>query len=488
MQKTSKRDSSLIGVVALLALLALLVLLVWFTVDLGRLSWLFPELARDSEQSNLALLCCTLLAWLVFAAAMLVARVALRSLGTKKAAAVVLIGGVLLGAAAASAAPASSNDSARYAWDGIVQQNGISPYQYVPADPALERLRPSWLFQNAGPDGSCANADFPAGASQVGATCLAINRPTVPTIYPPTAEIFFFLVRLPLPPEVGFIAFQLIGVLLGLVISIGLLRLFRGAADRAAWWAWSPLLAFEGINNAHVDLLAAGLTLLSVILLARGRILGSAIAFGAAVATKLIPAIAAVGLLYRKPWRFILVSVASFVVLYLPYLLLSGPAVIGFLPGYLNEEGYDAGHSSPRFALLSWLLPTSWAVVVGVVIILLAAVFSWRRADPGRPWEAQAFFIALALLIASPSYPWYGLLLLPFIVLSGRFEYLGVPIALTVVYFARWPDGLITSRVGLALAALAMIAGWLWRRRTAAVQGSGSNRVVPSLASSNTTT
>ncbi len=38
-------------------------------------------------------------------------------------------------------APPNSTDVYRYVWDGRVQAHGISPYRYVPADPALAQLR-----------------------------------------------------------------------------------------------------------------------------------------------------------------------------------------------------------------------------------------------------------------------------------------------------------------------------------------------------------
>ena len=44
--------------------------------------------------------------------------------------------------------------------------------------------------------------------------------------------------------------------------------------------------------------------------------------------------------------------------------------------------------------------------------------------------------IGLTLLIVSPNYPWYALMLLPFIVLSGRWEYVAVILALDVT--ATW--------------------------------------------------
>jgi hypothetical protein len=52
----------------------------------------------------------------------------LRGVPRRRVGAVIIAGTVLLGLVAVSAPPRTSNDSARYAWDGIVQKAGISPY------------------------------------------------------------------------------------------------------------------------------------------------------------------------------------------------------------------------------------------------------------------------------------------------------------------------------------------------------------------------
>ncbi len=70
----------------------------------------------------------------------------LRRVPRRRVGAVIIAGTVLLGLVAVSAPPRTSNDSARYAWDGIVQKAGISPYSYVPVDETLAELRPDWLF------------------------------------------------------------------------------------------------------------------------------------------------------------------------------------------------------------------------------------------------------------------------------------------------------------------------------------------------------
>ena len=52
-----------------------------------------------------------------------------------------LIGLAILMRAALLFAPPHSTDIYRYVWDGRVQADGINPYAYVPADPALGHLR-----------------------------------------------------------------------------------------------------------------------------------------------------------------------------------------------------------------------------------------------------------------------------------------------------------------------------------------------------------
>src|SRR5262249_19279032 len=45
-------------------------------------------------------------------------------------------------------APPHSTDVFRYVWDGRVQADGINPYRYIPADPALAHLRDAGIYPN----------------------------------------------------------------------------------------------------------------------------------------------------------------------------------------------------------------------------------------------------------------------------------------------------------------------------------------------------
>src|SRR5690606_2912874 len=178
--------------------------------------------------------------------------------------------------------PSSSTDSFRYAWDGRVQAAGISPYDHPPADPALAGLRDDWLFPP-----ECGERwlwPLPDGG------CTRINRPTVPTIYPPLAQAYFLLVHWVSPDGARHKVLQLGGWVMAVLALLALVRL--AGPRRAALWAWCPAVPVEAVNNAHIDMLGVLLVVLAFsVVRGRGALLG------AAVAAKLLPATALPGAL-----------------------------------------------------------------------------------------------------------------------------------------------------------------------------------------------
>ena len=375
----------------------------------------------------------TLALWVVFALAI----IALRKVPKRAAVAVVLAGSVLIGGAALLGPPNTSTDSARYAWDGIVQNAGISPYEYVPADPALEHLRTDWLFPAAGTnaDGepACEGARVMTTA-EVGTgdlLCTTINRAKVPTIYPPTSELVFAGVRAIVGPDAEYAPMQVVGLLVSLSITVLLLGALRRMGRDPRWaalWGWCPLVATEGVTNSHIDIVGALLLVVATILVSSGRRWTGGLALGAAIATKLIPVIGAPALLGRKPWPLIASSIAAFLLLYVPYVIGSGIGVLGYLPGYLTEEGYSSG---TRFILLSLIAPGSGALILAAILVAITGLLVWWKTDPTNPWLGQLVMIGVTMLIVTPRYPWYALLLVPMIAATGRWEWLAVPLALT---------------------------------------------------------
>ena len=404
-----------------------------------------------------ALIACTIALWVIFALAIL----AIRSVPVRPAIAIILIGSALIGGAAMAGPPNTSTDSARYAWDGIVQNAGISPYRYVPVDDALGTLRPDWLFptplENADGTHRCLDpradptSSLPSGVP----LCSALNRPKVPTIYPAAAEIFFAGVRLITGPAAEYWPLQLTGLVMSLAITAMLIVALRRRNLDPRWaalWGWSPIVATEAVTNSHIDILGTLLVLVATLLVSRGLRFRGGIALGAAIAVKLIPVIAAPALLRRQPGKVIATSIVTFALLYIPYLITTGIAVLGYLPGYLSEEGYNDGS---RFTLLTLFVPTTASLAVAAVLLLITAVLVWWKSNPDAPWLGQLVMIGTTLLIVSPRYPWYALLLVPFIALSGRWEWFAVPLALTVRLLI--PNHMV-SQVAIAIAIVVIVA------------------------------
>jgi hypothetical protein len=405
--------------------------------------------------------------------AALLAVVALRGTALSgRAITLVVLGGALaLQIAAISAPPATSNDSYRYAWDGKVQLAGIDPYRYVPSDPALDGLRDDRLFP---PDAAhCLGETFDHGTK-----CTKLNRVTVRTIYPPVGEAAFTLMRL---ASFGGHGAQLPVQLGGLLGAVGIAWLLlrragpqRYAADSglAALWAWSPIVAIECANNAHIDWLSSALIVLLLGALGRDRVRTAAILLGLAIAVKVYPVLLLPALLRRRAGWMLSLPFAVAAVTYIPHVLAVGWDVVGYLPGYLNEEGYRSGS---RFALLGIVLPDSWTTKVAALILGSAALWTlWRvrrHADPVRPEAAATALVGIAMLVAASNYPWYMLMLLALVCLSGLWQWLPIVIAPSATYLlgnypAPWPDRSVYL-AAMALTAVLFSASWMRARRLA---------------------
>ncbi|MFF2744140.1 hypothetical protein ACFVVA_01230 [Kitasatospora sp. NPDC058048] len=376
--------------------------------------------------------------WYVLDAALFtLALVLLRGVGDRHVVPLVLAGSVAVAAVGLLAPPRTSDDAYRYVWDGRVQAAGTSPYARTPDDPALARLRDPGLFPVG--DG-CAGWDERRTAD---GDCTRINRPAVHTIYPPVAEAWFLAVH---PFGGGVRGVQAAGAVLAVATTGALLAARRGSR-RAALWGWCPGVTVWAVNDAHVDTLGALLMVAGLGFSARRRAGAGGALLGAAVATKLLPALALPGalsgLLARRPTRsdvlLLAVALGTFVAVYLPYLVASGPGVLGYLPGYLREEGYEQGHLD-RFGLLRIVVADRWAPWAAALVLAVVALWVLLRGDPGRPWRGALLVTGTALLVVAPSYPWYGLLVVALVALDGRWEWLAVPAAGQALYLVGGAD------------------------------------------------
>ena len=390
----------------------------------------------------------------------------------------VLAAAVVFQLAALTAGPQLSDDLYRYAWDGRVQAAGTNPYRYPPDDARVAGLRDSWLWP---PPEDCADIHRAPG-------CTRLNRPGERTIYPPVGQVWFRFLDLVLPAgseERGLqVAHALVGLALAGVLA-GMLAASGRDPARAALYAWSPLAVVETAMDAHVDVLAALVSVAALGTLSRRREGVAGALVGAAAAIKLIPGLLVPAMLRSRPLRVVTGAALVVGVAYLPHVVAVGPKVLGYLPDYLQEEEYGRGN---RFLLLRLLgLGGTVAQVVAVLLVVGAAVWvAWPAR--GHPATTRArWLLVVAFLVATPVQPWYALLLVAVALLDGAWEALVVAAAAYPLYFATVLDGPAVGMgmVSYGVAALVVVAVEATRRRGRTRTGSGSTfrRPVPGAAS-----
>jgi len=410
-------------------------------------------------------------AWIAFIAAAWL----LRKVPRRAAVALILLGGIAIQAVAVSAPPKNSSDLYRYIWDGRVQAAGIDPYQYVPAATQLTGLRNEFLFYPKGQ--YCVRPSYVSShpAAELTAGCTMINRPTVPTIYPPVAEAYFLGVYYLHPADDSSTPIQA-ATALAAVLTTGLLLFGLGRLGRdirmAALWSWCPTVALEAGNSAHVDVVAVGITAAAVLVLATARttrrtILGGVL-LGLAIATKLTPALTVPALLRRR-WATVAVSAGSaFALVYLPHVLAVGGKVIGFLPGYLQQEQYSSG---TRYGIIGLFVTGPLASAVALLILAAVAFAVLQFSPPDRPWQGALMMTAAALAVATPQYQWYSLLLVMLVALDGRPEWLAFAAG---GYYAAEPSlgryhvpWRLHDAIAYGVPLVVVAAGWLIRNELA---------------------
>ncbi|WP_051390189.1 DUF2029 domain-containing protein [Bradyrhizobium sp. Ec3.3] len=298
--------------------------------------------------------------------------------------------------------PLLSSDVYRYVWDGRVQAAGINPYRYVPADEALAFLRDGTIFPH-------------------------INRAdTAVTIYPPVAQ-FFFLVVTRVGESVTVMRVALLGCeSVTVLVIVLLLRRMGRPLTRVTAYLWHPLPIWEIANSGHVDALMVALMLLGLWIALAGHALRGAvvIAFSVLVKPYVAPVLAGIW----RPWdvKMPLVVIATAALCYLPYLSV-GWGVLGFLTdGYLTEEGIRAGNDL-------WLL-SLWRLVFGehqsdvvAYVVLAALILLFKGLSVARSSHRSIastladinMLLLVTLLLLSPNYPWYFLVITPFVALCG---------------------------------------------------------------------
>ena len=317
--------------------------------------------------------------------------------------------------------PYHSSDIYRYVWDGWVQAAGVNPYLYIPDDPALARLRDVSIWPNIN------RADY------------------APTIYPPAAQMIFFLItRIPagvIGMKIGWIAFECVTAW----AVIRLLDHLRLPRARLLIYAWSPLVVWEVAGSGHLDAAMATFLILAVLASLRDRHGIAGVAMGLAVLVKFFPLVALPALWRRWDWKLPTAFLTVIAVGYTLYLG-AGLKVFGFLSGYSQEEGLRDGSGfwfvyAFRF-LTGFTLPAILYVATVALLLGCLALFVVTSRDSAKPMSGALLLAATGMIALSPGHPWYFVWLMPLLCFAPSLPVLWVTVVSPLLY---WPNAYSVS-------------------------------------------
>lgn len=340
--------------------------------------------------------------------------------------------------------PTLSDDVYRYVWDGRVQLHGVHPYAHAPDDPVLAGLRDeNWT---------------------------RINHPSVKTIYPPLAQLFFLGLA---ATGAGPLGFKLtLGLLdFGVVLALGqLLRRLELPLDRLVFYAWNPLAVLETAGSGHVEPLAILLLLLAVGWIIGGRVRLSMAALAGAIQVKLLPVLLVPAFGRRASKSAWWVLVAVLLGLLAPYALL-GPPIGAGLFDYAQRWEYNAFAYAGVQGTLEWLDvgphfqgwigalqqrwggdAPFWQLLYRLAwprpmarVIVLAALLGWIALLALRPRDLdvarETFLVLAAAVVLAPTvHPWYLLWTLPFAAAFLSWGWLALAATVPLAYLSAGAD------------------------------------------------
>jgi len=304
--------------------------------------------------------------------------------------------------------PIGSDDYYRYVWDGKVLANGINPYEFAPNDTALTKLHSSII---------------PA----------RVNYPDMKTIYPPLAQLFFYLSY-----KIGgesFIGIKLLLFLFDLMTMFGIFLIIKKMKmdyKNILIYVLSPLPLFQFFIDAHVDGFGLPLLIFAIFFYIDNKKTLSYIFIGLSICVKplgliLIPIIFFNEKAFSERIKAIIIPVAITALMYLPFIFTGSPfqALMQFTENWtFNGIIFDLLDSFIRDNQKTRLICAALLLISYLPVVL-------SRKD----FTIKIYLSLFLLFIFSPIvHPWYLswlVILLPFIPRWSGIVYTGL-ISLTV--------------------------------------------------------
>jgi hypothetical protein len=339
---------------------------------------------------------------------------------------IILLFAVVFRVALLPTTPNLSNDIYRYIWDGKVQATGTNPYRYAPEAEALTHLRDERIFPHIN------------------------RRDYARTIYPPGAQMIFLGAYSLFGESVLGMKFAMVAFdLLMIAVLLSILKRLKIDLSHIIIYAWHPLATWEVAHSGHIDVAAVTLLIAALLFRMRERMLLSGCFLGLATLVKFYPALLLPAFYKKWDWKLPVGLAATVVLGYLPYLSV-GAGVLGFLPGYLQEEDFRSGKRFFPLEVIRLLMPFPtrlYLLLVALIVGLLALRLIYKKLTEEEQVLGSQWLIGAILLLMTPHYPWYSLWLIPFLCFRPAAAWLYLVSASPLLYFT-WYRGVSELALG----------------------------------------
>ncbi len=319
-----------------------------------------------------------------------------------------LIAGVLVRIFAYAALPELTDDYFRFIWDGRLWHQGINPFAALPE---------SYMQDSKQAEAMGLTQELFEG----------LNSPRFYTIYPPVLQAIFWLATAIFPKSIyGSVlvmkAFGLLAELASLYLLDRLLKRFQLPRHYLALYALNPLVVVELSGSLHFEALMIAFVLGSIYLLSSSQPQAwwqSALLFGLAVATKLLPLMFLPLMIRRLGWvkaiGYGAIAMGLTALMFLPIFDLETLTNLSqSIDLYFHRFEFNAS----LYYVIRWLgfefygrnvikSVGTWLALAAMLSIL---IYVWLERKPsfhnlsnGMLWTS-----ALYLLCATVVHPWYG--------------------------------------------------------------------------------
>lgn len=360
----------------------------------------------------------------------------------------IIAAGILMRILMFLSVPMLEDDYFRYLWDGAVVANGFNPYEYSP-----EQIRQGLAGQGEIPP------ELLALARESVAVIENINHPYLRSIYPPLTQAAFALAHLAEPLSLA--AWKIVLLLFDAATLLLLFSILRRLKFSALWigvyWL-NPLLIKEVYNSGHMDLLIIPFLLGAFIFTIEYKPLRAVAALALATGVKIWPVLL-LPLVLRPFWRDykrLLVAPGLFALL---CLLLFLPQIFSGLDNTSGLNAYSQRWqlNDSLFKIYTWIAlgiskligihpGHSQALARGMAVFTLLGwtgfITLQKPGEPRQIFDRALLIVAGMFLLLPNQFPWYGIWLIPFLVISPRKPLLWLTPLLSLYYLRYYFMGI----------------------------------------------